>query len=221
MPSRVAFRRQRDDRLAAREPDARGPAGGDAAPRRRRPVGVRRRRGVTASSRCIARPTSTTRTRWGRCSPCCATSASGCRSSSRCIRARAPTSSASASAALVVRRADRRAAAAGLSRDARADGGRDARAHRLRRHAGGDHGARRPVPDAAREHRAPDHRSSRAPTRWSAGTATRSSARSTRSWRAAASAGACRSSGTGARPSGSPRISPTGSRGAARRWRRR
>ena len=53
--------------------------------------------------------------------------------------------------------ADRGAPAAGLSRDARPDGEGHAGAHRLRRHAGGDDRARRAVPHAAREHRAPDH----------------------------------------------------------------
>ena len=55
------------------------------------------------------------------------------------------------------RRADRAAAAAGLSRDARPAGGRAAGADRLRRHPGRDDGARRAVPDDAREHRASDH----------------------------------------------------------------
>ena len=123
----------------------------------RRPGGVRRRERVSAWSRCIARRTSTARTRSGRCSRCCATSASGC----RCVFALHPRTRANIDrfglGALVSGHADRRAAAAGLSRDAGPDVGRDARAHRLRRHAGGDHGARRSVPDAAREHRAPDH----------------------------------------------------------------
>ena len=79
-----------------REPDAGHPAGGNAAPRRHRAVGIRRRRAVTAWSRCIVRRTSTMRKRWARCLRCCATSASGCRWCWRCIRARAPTSSVSA-----------------------------------------------------------------------------------------------------------------------------
>ena len=52
---------------------------------------------------------------------------------------------------------DRPPPAAGLSRDARADGRRARRADRFRRHAGRDDGARRAVPDDAREHRAADH----------------------------------------------------------------
>ncbi|MCK7493570.1 MAG: UDP-N-acetylglucosamine 2-epimerase [Comamonadaceae bacterium] len=108
-----------------------------------------------------------------------------------------------------------RAAAAGLPGDARPDGRRHAGAHRLRRPAGGDHRAGRALPDAAREHRAPDH--GRAGHQHAGRPRPRGhpARRWTRSWPAAASAGACPSSGTAAPPSASP---PTcGSGCAARR----
>jgi UDP-N-acetylglucosamine 2-epimerase len=52
---------------------------------------------------------------------------------------------------------DRDAAPAGLPRDAGPHVRRHPRAHGLGRHAGGDDGARRPVPHPAREYRAADH----------------------------------------------------------------
>ena len=91
-----AFRRQRDDRLAARQPGARGPAGGNAAPRRRR----RRRRSMSTAGYGVVtlhRPSNVdTRGRAGSAARRAArrqrAAAAG---ASRCIRARAPTSSGS------------------------------------------------------------------------------------------------------------------------------
>ena len=60
----------------------------------------------------------------------------------------------------------------------RLHGRRPAGADRLRRHPGGDHGARRAVPDPAREHRAAGHRDAREPTGSSARIRPRSAARS-------------------------------------------
>ena len=174
-------------------------------------VRFRCRRSGSVWSRCIARRTSTARTRWVRCSPCCAMSASGCRWSSRCIRARAPTSSVSGWPRLV---SGTRMAVLPPQGYLEMLGLMSARTlwcsptpAACRRKP------RRSACRASRCARIPSARSpsSRGPTRSSAGTGARSCARSTRFWRAGASADACRSSGTGAPPSGSPRISPTGS----------
>ena len=64
-------------------------------------------------------------------------------------------------------------------------------AHRLRRPAGGDHRARRAVPDAAREHRAADHGRAGHQHAGRHATPRRSATASTRSSPAAASAAAC------------------------------
>ena len=61
-------------------------------------------------------------------------------------------------ARMIDRTRDRAPAAAGLSRDARADADARAGADRFGRHAGRDDRARRAVPHHAREHRAADHR---------------------------------------------------------------
>ena len=86
-----------------------------AGARRRLPG---RRRPASASSRCIARPTSTTARRCASRFRSCATSRGGCRSCGPCIRAPAPTSSGSASRRCSPSARDRAPSAAGLSRDA-------------------------------------------------------------------------------------------------------
>ena len=144
------LRRQRHDRHAARQPRRRpapptccadlglepgGYGAGHAAP-----AGERRRR--RRCSRGIldgARPRS--------------------RGELPLVLPRPPADAASGSTA---RRARRPRAARRSSRSATSTSSRSRRgaprAHRLGRHPGGDDGARRPVPDAARQHRAARHR---------------------------------------------------------------
>ena len=204
------LRRQRDDRLAARvtcRARSRRPTRwrarrsrrvpGRRRPFRRRdaasPVQRRRPRGAARVARAPARRR-----------------ARGCRSSGPCIRAPAPTSSGSGSRRSL---ADARIALLppqGYLEMLGLMARRDARADRLRRHPGGDDGARRALPHDAREHRAADH--GRAGHEHARRPRSRAHAphASTRSCVPAASAGAGPSSGTGAPRSGSPTSSRRG-----------
>ncbi len=199
------IRRQRDDRFAAAAPAARDIAGRA----RLREAGIDAARIDGADGFGVVtlhRPSnvdSPTRSREA-LGVARATSRSGCRWSGRCTRARGPTSIASAS----LRRCSRCARSPcsppqgylemlGLLAHARA------RAHRFRRHPGGDDGARRAVPDDARQHRAADH--GRAGHQYARRPRPRARARgaSTTSSPTAASAAACPSCGTAMPPNGS------------------